>query len=403
MKNTFRNTVAHDKLRGLLTKKKVTSLLILIAVGAALFATPTISFARSHLSNGSGQSHTASVTTIHSNTQPKPIIAIRMLDTVHGWALTDNSILKTANGGISWQDVTPKDHTPDLNVQGEFLTTQTALVAWQSTKGYSGQTQSITVLHTSNGGASWQTTTINHATGYLVDPPRFINTQQGWLVTSLPGGMMQTLNTIYRTTNGGQTWTNISGQGQVTPVVFGGLSFSNAQLGWLGIGWPGDQPVIEKTVNGGQRWQQQSLSLPGGVSSDGYIVTDAPVLIGADGLLPTHIHITDSNHSVQIKLAVYTTHDNGNTWTAGTLANFDSTDVYALDAQHVWAEETNRNALHFSSNGGETWIQLTQTPQHFGALSFVDTHNGWAIDDAGQLYQTTDGGTNWQSINYSIS
>jgi len=77
--------------------------------------------------------------------------------------------------------------------------------------------------------------------------------------------------------------------------------------------------------------------------------------------------------------------------------------VYALDAQHVWAEETNRNALQFSSDGGKTWAQLAQTPHHFGALSFIDIHNGWAIDDTGQLYQTTDGGTNWQSINYSIS
>ena len=70
---------------------------------------------------------------------------------------------------------------------------------------------------------------------------------------------------------------------------------------------------------------------------------------------------------------------------------------------HVWAEEINRNALHFSSDGGKTWVQLAQTPHHLGALSFVDTHNGWAIDDAGLLYQTRDGGTNWQSINYSIS
>ena len=107
MKNALRNTVSHDKLRGLLTRKKVTSLLILTAVVAVLFATPTVSFARSHLSNGSDQSHTARVTTIHSNTQPKPLIAIRMLDAMHGWALTDNSILKTADGSISWQDITP--------------------------------------------------------------------------------------------------------------------------------------------------------------------------------------------------------------------------------------------------------------------------------------------------------
>ena len=65
MKNTFRNTVSHDKLRGLLTKK-VTRLLILTAVVVVLFVTPTVSFASSNLRNA----HTTSVTTIHSSTQP---------------------------------------------------------------------------------------------------------------------------------------------------------------------------------------------------------------------------------------------------------------------------------------------------------------------------------------------
>jgi|GEM_PF-1753891 len=346
-------------------------------------------------------SQAANATATQPNVQPKPMIAIRMLDNINGWALTSSSILKTSDGGIHWSDVTPKDQTPGINAQGEFLTTQAAWVAWQSTKGYLGQTQSITILHTSNGGASWQTATITHATGHLADPPRFINTQQGWLVITDSEGVTRGIINTYQTTDGGQTWTNISGQ--VDTSAASGVSVSNAQLGWVGLHWPGNQPTVEKTIDGGQNWQQQSLSLPSGVSSDGYIVTDAPVLIGADGLLPTHINMADSNRSVQTKLAVYTTHDRGNTWTAGTLATFDSTDVYALDAQHVWAEGTNRNALHFSSDGGKTWVQLAQTPHHFGALSFMDTYNGWAIDDAGQLYQTTNGGTNWQSINYSIS
>jgi photosystem II stability/assembly factor-like uncharacterized protein len=361
----------------------------------------TVTHAPTRLTSSSASAKPTAQAATQPNVQPKPMIAIRMLDNINGWALTSSSILKTSDGGIHWSDVTPKDQTPGINAQCEFLTMQTAWVAWQSTKGSLGQTQSITILHTSNGGASWQTATITHATGHLADPPRFINTQQGWLVITDSQGTARGIINTYQTTDGGQTWTNISGQ--VDTSAASGVSVSNAQLGWVGLHWPGNQPTVEKTIDGGRNWQQQSLSLPGGVSSDGDIVTDAPVLIGADGLLPTHINMTDSNHSVQTKLAVYTTHDSGNTWTAGTLANFDSTDVYALDAQHVWAEETNRNALHFSSDGGKTWVQLAQTPHHFGALSFVDTYNGWAIDDAGQLYQTTDGGTNWQSINSSIS
>ena len=324
--------------------------------------------------------------------QIPPLQAIRMVDANNGWSLTTkHAILKTSDGGNHWQDVTPKAQIPGLNVQGEFLTAQTAWIAWQSAQGYEGQKQSITILHTSDGGTNWQVTTINNAAGSLADPPRFINTQEGWIVTFQAEGMMHSLINTYQTTDGGQTWTNISGPVQTTEVTNDtGISFSNAQLGWAGLERPGP-PVIEKTEDGGHSWQAQSLPAPASEMAQ----TTAAVLIGANGLLP--IHIPDSANP-QARLEIYTTHDTGATWTAGALANFDSSDVYALDAQHVWAEETKSNALHFSSDGGKTWVQLVQTPSHFDALSFADTNNGWAIDDAGRLYQTTNGGTNWQLL-----
>jgi photosystem II stability/assembly factor-like uncharacterized protein len=326
--------------------------------------------------------------------QIPPLQAIRMVNANNGWSLTtQHAILKTTDGGYHWQDVTPKAQTLGLNVQGEFLTAQTAWVAWQSGPGYEGQNQSITILHTTDGGANWQATTINNATGSLVDPPRFINTQDGWLVTYQPEGMMHGSMNTYQTTNGGQTWTNVSGPVRTTEII--STSFSNAQLGWAGLEWPGNKPMVEKTEDGGHSWQQQSLPAPVNSAEIGNVQTTAAVLIGANGLLPAHITV---GSSPQTRLDIYTTHDTGATWTAGALANFDSNDVYALDAQHVWAEETKSNALHFSSDGGKTWVQLVQTPSHFDALSFVDTNNGWAIDDAGHLYQTTNSGTNWKLL-----
>jgi photosystem II stability/assembly factor-like uncharacterized protein len=325
------------------------------------------------------------------------MLAIRMLDRIHGWALTSHSLLKTSDGAIHWQDVKDFTSQVDIHPQGEFLTAQAAWVAWQ-------WKQSITVLHTSDGGASWQTATLTNVFGQLAGPPRFLTTQQGWLITNASqskSGINGTgiMNT-YHTTDGGKTWMFLSEN--MGSSVISGISFSNAQIGWVGLVWPDNHSMIGKTIDGGKSWQgqalplpsgqneqQQSLSIPSGVSS---VVTDAPVMIGANGLLPAHIN------SVESKLALYTTHDSGATWTVGTLANFDSNDVYTYDTQNVWAEETLSNTLHFSSDGGQTWSQTMQTPQHFGALSFVDTKYGWALDDTGLLYQTTDGGTNWQKL-----
>jgi photosystem II stability/assembly factor-like uncharacterized protein len=316
-----------------------------------------------------------------------------MVDMSNGWALTTkNTVLKTSDGGHNWQDVTPKAPSPDKNSQSEFLTAQVAWLAWED-----GPGQPITIVHTNNGGASWQTATINNITGGLEgDTLRFINPQQGWLATTEAEGMMQYTTNFYRTTDGGQTWSNVSGPTRSTSTS--GISFTDPQLGWAGLYWPGPTVHVEKTVNGGKSWQQLQLPTPAGITSQqiGDTQTTAPVLIGANGLLLAHINM--NTNVLQKKLVLYTTHNSGSTWIPGPLASFDSNDVYALDTQHVWAEETNSNALHFSSDGGKTWVLLTQTPQHFDALSFVDTHNGRAIDDAGRLYQTTNGGTNWQML-----
>jgi photosystem II stability/assembly factor-like uncharacterized protein len=334
----------------------------------------------------------AAANTITSTTID-PLRAIRMLDANNGWAITTkNAILKTSDGGHHWQDVTSKTVVPGKNAVGEFLTAQAAWIAWQA-----GPNQPIKIQHTSDGGVSWQTATINNITGGLAeDTLRFINPQQGWLLTSEAEGMLHYTVNIYRTTDGGQSWTNVSNPLRWTAPS--GLSFSGTQIGWSGLYWPGPTLQVQKTANGGKSWQQLQLPTPAGITNEqiGDTTTTAPVLIGANGLLPAHINMNTNVR--QVRLVLYTTHNSGTTWTAGTLANFDSNDVYALDTQHVWAEETNSNTLHISSDGGKTWAQRVQTPQHFGELSFVDTHNGWAIDDTGHLYQTTDGGTNWQKI-----
>lgn len=327
------------------------------------------------------------------STQIDPLQAIRMVDTNNGWAFTTKgAVLKTSDGGRHWQDVTPKTPSPGKNSQSEFLTAQAAWLAWED-----GPEQPITIEHTSNGGASWQTAIINNITGGLAqDTLRFINPQQGWLATSNAEGMLHYTVNFYRTMDGGQTWTNVSGPTRSTSI--GGISFTNPQLGWAGLYWPGPTAQVEKTVNGGKSWQQLQLPTPAGITSQqiGETQTTAPVLIGVNGLLPAHI--TMNTNTIQKRLVLYTTHNSGTAWIPGPLASFDSNDVYALDTQHVWAEEANSNALHFSSDGGKSWVQLTQTPQHFDALSFVDIHNGWAIDDGGHLYRTMDGGTSWQRL-----
>jgi photosystem II stability/assembly factor-like uncharacterized protein len=429
MKNTFRNTVSHDKLRGLLTKKKVISLLILTAVVAALFATPTVSFASSNLSHGSNQSHTANVTTIHSDTQQKPLIAIRMLDTMHGWALTDNSILKTADGGTSWQDVTPANVSIPQIFNGDFMNAQ---YAWVTT--IDEKNSSVGILHTTNGGKSWQSSTIGEQLDIgSLDMPHFLNTSDGWLEIFGTPGAGSRGSYLFHTTDGGQHWTQLTDPNRSGSVQrSSGISFSDVRNGWqTGDGGYGaanpSQPLLDVTHDGGQTWQSVQLPALPGAGKDNMVETTPPVLFGNNGLLPvTDDGVTFSTTGVNpssTALDLYVTHDAGLTWSPTkfvTITGDEVPTVYITDMQHAWA--TTSTGTYVTSDSGQSWTKLPPTPQPIGMMSVIDAKSGWAvgprdipfdINDLSQiakdtnsgkplLLHTTDGGHTWQQITYSI-
>ena len=82
-----------------------------ISTIVALVATPTAAFASSNVKIGDGPLPSTTVTTPpsngSSNSTTDPLVTIRMLDKTHGWAMADSSILKTADGGLHWQNVLP--------------------------------------------------------------------------------------------------------------------------------------------------------------------------------------------------------------------------------------------------------------------------------------------------------
>ena len=120
MNKAFHNLASLDKLRGRLTKKNISSLLILLVLTIALFPASTAAFASSN-----ERERNASAT---DNT----LMSIHMLDKTGGWALTQNSVLKTTDGGLHWQNVLPasafNDVPPRSTPQGTFLNDQDAWV-----------------------------------------------------------------------------------------------------------------------------------------------------------------------------------------------------------------------------------------------------------------------------------
>src|ERR1019366_3476732 len=128
-------------------------------------ATPTLT--PTQTTTGASPSPTSS----SSNVSKVPLTAIRMLDSNNGWALTASSILKTSNGGATWQGVTPAHADINAEAQGDFLSGQLAWVAIPTAPTIG---QSVLVWRTTDGGQSWQSTTINDLNSAGIDVPHFL-------------------------------------------------------------------------------------------------------------------------------------------------------------------------------------------------------------------------------------
>lgn len=404
MKITFLNTIVLEKFP---QKRKITRLLMLTTI-AVLFLTSTTACTSSNIGKANSQLQTSRNASILSNSSPNPLVtsptiplrSIHMLDKTYGWALTDSSTLKTVDGGLHWQDVSPTNENLNFSgaspIIGDFLNDQDA---WIVPPG--PNLPGPNLLHTTDGGKSWQSSTIHplYPTSALV--PYFLDTSDGWVqALSQPGSGNPAI--IFNTSDSGQNWKQLKDIG-------GPLSFTNKQNGWSGVfSTQSTQPTLEITNDGGQTWHSLALpALPGGSKAD-TVETMPPVFVGNNGQLLVEIQGATSSRSTGLDL--YVTQNGGQTWTPTKFANINRQDGQALIvdttvSQHAWAASGTN--LYATNDGGQSWTQLPQLPDPVDTFNFVDPNNGWAISTRIQaphsdLLHTTDGGRTWQPINYSI-
>jgi photosystem II stability/assembly factor-like uncharacterized protein len=336
-------------------------------------------------------------------TQPVvPLTGIRMLDTQIGWALTASSILKTTDGGAHWQDVTPANAGMNQYAKGDFFNGQYAWIAVPPPQQIEGS--GITILHTTNGGSSWQSAKINDPLVSIIDVPHFLNAQQGWLEASSTPGAGHAGSDIWHSTDGGQTWAKIASNGGggsgLTLGYVTGISFQNTLTGIatgnLGAGGDNSLPSISMTHDGGKTWKLQSLPHLLG----GYDViqnnTEPPVFFGNTVVLPVDIAIVNGN-----LFALYRSNNGGQTWFQTSVVHIRLDNTYVLDSTHAWANDAQSGQNYSTANGGTTWITTSTTAYHLKALSFTDASTGWGITSQALLH-TADGGKTWQQISYSI-
>lgn len=274
-------------------------------------------------------------------------------------------IAKTTDFGSTWRFVS-------ISPTRELLR---SIDMVNSTLGYAagGNTTDLgIVLKTNDGGSSWNALPFNP--GYQIYSLEAIGSVLYVGVTG-PNG-------IYKSINGGLTFSQLVPGGMLTTGYWYGLSFVDENIGFA----TGSNGYTCKTINGGDTWTE---------------LTDNNTSAMYD------IQAVDANFiamcGVSAKVLVST--DGGTTWTPRNVTPSTAT-VYSvcfLDGNNGWAAGTTGRVWK-TTDGGVTWV-LQTIPTFTGTLyrvKFINNNLGFIAGASGYFAFTTDGGTTWKrTVNHT--
>jgi PKD repeat protein len=259
-------------------------------------------------------------------------------------------VWKTTNGGTSWATTT--DNLPVIGCTDIAIHPTNSQILYLATgDGDASDTYSIGVYKSTDGGATWSTTGLTWlVTNGRVISRLLINPQNPNTIHAASS------NGIYRTQNGGVSWTQITGTN--------GLNMKDIEYR------PGDTTTVYacsttrfyKSTNGGTSYTNITSGLPAttAVSRLSIAVTAANA---------TYVYLLASNTAYGFQ-GIYRSTDNGTTFTT---------------------RATTPNLLGWSNTGGDTggqgWYDL--------ALAVSPSNADHVIVGGVNIWRSTNGGTNW--------
>ncbi|MDP4193839.1 MAG: YCF48-related protein [Bacteroidota bacterium] len=284
-------------------------------------------------------------------------------DALTGYALSDNTILKTNDGGNSWikQTELKSGLLQDLQFYDSFT---------GYTCGYGG-----TVYTTTDGGIKWNRfgLGITEELNYL----DFVDENKGWAVGFY--------GTVLHTTDSGNSWEKQSLPAECSSVTLRGVCFPDKENGWIA-----GEDYILHTTNSGNDWRVQlKVDLEKGRFRDiKFLNIKTGFAVGQKGIY------LENEEGV-----LYKTTDGGENWyrlAHGKLPILD--EIFIVDSNYIWI--CGKEILLSTQDGGNSW-HSEPFPEFLRYVQFTDHEHGWlsALDE-GAFYRTTDGGNTWKDSPY---
>ncbi|MFI5204750.1 MAG: WD40/YVTN/BNR-like repeat-containing protein, partial [Flavobacteriales bacterium] len=187
---------------------------------------------------------------------------------------------------------------------------------------------------------------------------------------------------IFRTTNGGTTWSQVHIMD--TSSYYGSVKLNSSTA--FVVGQNNYWAYIAKTTDAGATW----------VGTTYY--SEATVLRDIQFPTPTIGYITGgSGDNVFMK-----TTDGGNTWNVlpliGVDVNTHSLWFTSATTGYLSSSENPASKIYKTTDGGSTWTEiLNSVPGTIYGMCFSSVNNGYFVTDGGHIYRTTNAGTSWTS------
>jgi len=379
-----------------------------------------------------------------------PIECITFLNSMTGYVGSNNSgILRTDDGGRTWKVLSqvnyfPSDisaiHFPNRDTGYAFRGYDSMLITHDGGNTWTGYDARVleapvaidfvspsigflggpggTLYRSMDGGVTWAYTGPPQNAKYAHDIYSLSFVSEG------TGFAVGFLGQIWKTTDTGSTWTSYSAT--YTPIE--GASFGSPAVGYA-VNWNN----ILKTTDSGRTWDTLSLTTGTSYGSNstfqfvhfqsadtGYAISDQSVQVHKtnDGgqtwttIVPTGYgyeqapgicYYGPGSALLSMSSTLVETNDGGNTWPVVWPASPQYTgppnyltNIFYVNPTTAYASYLGQ--LYKTTNGFQSWVSVfNNTLNYFvTGIWFFDAQHGFISDEESEVFETIDGGANWQ-------
>uniref|UniRef100_A0A7V3VU03 T9SS type A sorting domain-containing protein n=1 Tax=candidate division WOR-3 bacterium TaxID=2052148 RepID=A0A7V3VU03_UNCW3 len=314
---------------------------------------------------------------------------VDFVDVNHGWVVggardlnpNDAVILKTEDGGNTWNNVTPTYLNLGIDLF-KRVSSPDSLICYATAQDTVGSGSHFYILKTTDGGNTW--TVLPAPTYTLPTSIYFINSDMGWTAGELDYSPM-----VLHTSDGGNSWT-VQGwynyNGGPTRIFF-----CNSQQGFVAGGTedsPTTRGYIMTTTDGGNSWFE-SYIWEAIIPYTWPLMTGVHFIDNLNGWACGNLYGATGPHYEE---RIVSTTDGGLNWDEVQIIT-DTTvgrlyDIHMVNSQTGWIV-CGGDILH-TTNGWVSWhFDTSNVTTTLKAVDFVDINNGWAAGYGGIILKYT--------------